>query len=409
MKYLFIFNSPGILGGIETLIVRMSRWLIDQGHQVSVVACSVDNWKHLLPAEARVFALGERYKELYYYLHAMRLCKQLKLEKPDVIKAFDLPASWIACQIASLCGKQCKVIAGIYNPAVFKWYYGAESVKSWEARKLYLANYLNCIPPSARIFCGMDQVTELEEVHQQNGILWPLPIDTTQFDPACRNPEPGKIVSVGRLSPMKEYNLYMIDVVRELRDRGHDVTWTVYGTGEYEGEMRERIAKSGLEDAITMKGTIPYRAFWQALEDAWVFVGMGTAILEASLFGVPNVTAVAYDREGLTWGPIYRLPRGSLSPAINCPPRLRIVDELERILRLTPTDYRAEEILVSEHVQDHEVNASMQRFLEIVHEAEPIKRKEGHYLANYPLWLLRRAMKSERVVRHPDLRQVMKE
>jgi len=409
MKFLFIFNSPGILGGIETLIVRTSRWLLDQGHQVSLLTYSSENWEHLLPAGVRVITLGERYRELYYYLHAMRLLKELKLEKPDIIKSFDLPASWIACQLASLCGPKCKVIAGIYNPAVFKWYYGAGAIKAWEARRLYLANYLNNIPQNARIFCGVDQITELEEVHQQKGQLWPLPLDTSQFEPACRKAKRGEIVSIGRLSPMKEYNLYMIDVVQELRKRGNNVTWTVYGTGEYEAQMREKIEKLGMGNAIFLKGTLPYKAFWKALENAWVFVGMGTAILEASFFGVPNVCAVAYDSEGLTWGPVHRLPRGSLSPAITCLPRLRVVDEIERILRLSAADYEAEEKMVSTHVQVHDLRTSMNRCMEIVREAEPIRRAPVRYLANYPLWLLHKALGSEHVVHHPDFRQVITE
>ncbi|MDD5141087.1 MAG: glycosyltransferase family 4 protein [Verrucomicrobiales bacterium] len=393
MDFLFIYSSPGVLGGIETLIVRMSRWLVKNQHRVTLLVESPEHWAHLLPEEVKCVALGKRFPELYYYFHAKRLWQSLNLPNPDVIKSFDIGSSWIACQLAAITGSNSKVLAGIYNPYVFKWYYATESLHFWDPKKLYVNNFLENIPANARLFCGVDQIEELEEVHRRQGVLWPIPIDTREFDAATRKPKWGKIVSVGRLSPMKEYNLYMIEVVKELTDRGHDVSWMVYGTGEYEAPMREAIKKHGLERAITLAGAVPYKCFWQVLEDAYVFVGMGTANLEASLFKVPNVTAVAYDRDGLTWGPVHRLPQGSLGHVSSSPPTLKVVDEIERILRLDPSDYAAEQESVYNHVQVHSIGASMERFIELVREATPIKQKKSLYCANYLFWFLRRALK----------------
>jgi hypothetical protein len=275
---------------------------------------------------------------------------------------------------------------------VFKWYYSANSLSRWDDNLLYLRNYLKRIPPNGRILCGADQIEELEEVHREKGVLWPIPIDTTQFLPASRRPQWGKLVSVGRLSPMKEYNLYMIDIVKALRARGREVTWTVYGTGEYENEMRERIRRNHLERFVFMPGVVPYARFWKVLEDAYIFVGMGTSILEAALFKVPNVSANAYDQEGLTWGPVYTFPAGSIG-AGNAPAKLKVIDEIERILDLNPEGYRAEADRVGTSVAMHLIDNSMRRFLQLVDEVEPFKSNKVLYQVNYPLWLLRRAMK----------------
>ena len=192
---------------------------------------------------------------------------------------------------------------------------------------------------------------------------------------------------------MKEYNLYMIDVVKELIRRGHDVTWSVYGEGPYEAEMRQRIKQEGLESVISLEGTVPYERFWQVLQDAYVFVGMGTAILEAALFGVPNVGAIGYERQGLTFGPSHRLPSGSIGQLSVNPPRLKVVDEIERILKFNSTEYDAEQDAVCRHVQVHTMEQSMTRFLELVRQADPIKRRQPTlYLANYPLYLVNRAL-----------------
>jgi glycosyltransferase involved in cell wall biosynthesis len=394
MRFLLIYSTTGVIGGVETLLARMSRWLIENGHQVTLLAEQPGKWTELLPCGMKVIILNKQFPKLYYYFHAKRLWNSLGIEKPDVIKSFDMSSSWIACQLAGIMRNNCKVVAGIYNPLIFRWYWSPDAALPWSVKGLYLRNYLKCVPASARIFCGVDQVEELEEVHHQRGLLWPIPIDTTQFLPASRKPRWGKIVSIGRLSPMKDYNFYMCDVVTALRGKGYDVTWSVYGTGEYENQMRERIEQLGLQQVISLKGAVPYNRFWSVLEDAYVFIGMGTAILEAALFKVPNVNALAYDREGITHGPVYRFPRGSIGPSIASPPLLKVVNEIERILRLNRTEYEAEAELVYAHMQDHVVDNSMHRFLKLVQEADPIQSPKLLYLTNYPLWLLRRLMKS---------------
>jgi hypothetical protein len=392
MNFLLIHPSPGILGGIETLMGRMSRWLLDHDHQVTILTNSDEKWREVVPKEARFVALGDRFGALKYHFHTRKLLKELDIPAPDVIKSFNIKSAWVAAQIATCFNNGCKVIAGNYNPNVFTVECPANSLAFWRMNGLYLRNFLNYIPRNARLFCEVAQIEELQKTHQQEGLLWPLPIDTRHFAPARRQPKAGKIVSVGRISPMKEYNLYMIDVIKELIRRGHDVTWSVYGEGPYEPEVRRRIKEEGLESVISLEGTVPYERYLQVLQDASVFVGMGTSIFEASLFRVPNVVACAYDRQGVTYGPIYRLPQGSLGQSNASPPRFKVVDEIERILELSPAAYEAEQEAVYHHVQVHTMEQSMTRFLELVRQADRIKRREpAFYLASYPLHLVDRA------------------
>jgi|GEM_PF-1134820 len=400
MRILFIYSTPGYLGGIETLIVRMSKWLVKNGHSVTLLIESPGRWANLLPTEVNCVALGERFHELYYYYHASRLWKSLRLPIPDVVKSFDIGSSWIACQLATLAGSNCKVIAGIYNPYVFKWYYNTRDLSIWDARKFYTNNFLRNIPVNSRIFCGVDQIEELELLHQQNGELWPIPIDASEFAEATRKPKWGKIVSVGRLSPMKEYNLYMVEIVRMLRERGRNVSWVVYGTGEYATPMQELIRKYHLEKFIHLAGAVPYNRLWQVMEDAYIFIGMGTASLEASLFKVPNVTAAAYDRDGLTWGPVYRLPEGSLGQLSHVRPEIRVVDEIERILSLTPSGYTLEQEMVWNHVQVHAIDSSMMQFLNIVRNADHYFPNKTMYWTNYSFGLLRQVIASISNIQH---------
>ncbi len=122
--------------------------------------------------------------------------------------------------LASMMGNKCKVIAiGEYSPSVFKWFFAhLKSLRPWHGDRLYLQNYLRCIPEERPGFLRGGPRSRTSEVHHQNGLLWPLPIDTGEFGRRRAQAEMrgARLVSVGRLSPMKEYNLYMIDIVKEL-------------------------------------------------------------------------------------------------------------------------------------------------------------------------------------------------
>jgi Glycosyltransferase len=384
MHLLFVYPSPGIWGGIETQIVRMSHWLVSHGHQVTVLTTSDRHWGELLPPGVRCVALGEEFWRLQYYFRAKRIWRRLNVPRPDVIKSFnwELHTAWIAYQLAVITGA--KAVAGFYGPC--------QHLRD-QPLDFYLRSFLRNTPARARVFMSPEQIEYLEERHGQGGELWLLPVDSRLFLPAVRRPIRGRIVSIGRLGDMKGYNLYMIQVVDELIRRGHQVTWTVHGTGEYEAEMRKIIQARKLEGVITLAGPMPYKQCRRMLAEAYVFVGMGTSIVEASLFGVPNVLALAYDHAGMTYGPLYRLPLGSVGDVRRESPTLKVVDEIERILKLSPAEYAQEAERVYQYAQPYESEMSMRRFVEIMEAAPWPQQRFGPILENYLLGVRRRLVR----------------
>jgi glycosyltransferase involved in cell wall biosynthesis len=395
MHLVFVYPSPGIWGGIETQIVRMSHWLVSHGHRVSVITLSDRRWGELLPPEVRCLALGKKYWKLNYYFRSKRIWRSLGLPPPDVIKSFnwELHTAWNAYQLALITGA--KAVAGFYGP---------RQLLREQRNDFFMRSFMHNVPERARIFMSPEQIEELQTRYGQGGELWLLPVDMNRFLPATRQPKPGHIVSIGRLGDMKGYNLYMIDVVAELLRRGHEVTWTVHGTGEYEAEMRARIAARHLEHVITLAGEMPYERCRQALADAHVFVGMGTTIVEASLFGVPNVLALAFDREGVTYGPLYRVPHGSVGDMRDGTPPSKVVDEIERILTLSAGDYAAECERVRQYAEPYSSDVSMQRFVEIVENAPYPQRKVWPCIENYLHMPMRGFAKLPRLVKELSTR-----
>lgn len=395
MNFLFIYGAPGFIGGIETLMVRMSKWLINNGHNVTILTKFNEGWKDLLEKGVSCFALGNRFRELNYFHLSRRLIRNLQIRNIDLIKSFDISSSLIAYQLAKIYGNQCKAIAGYYNPLIKSY---PNKPKFWHGDFLAFYAYLMAFNKNSRLLCGLDQKEELEEIYSRSGIIWPIPCDENEFIPAERKPKWGKIVSIGRLDGMKEYNLYMIKIIRDLRNQGLNVSWTVYGEGIYKKEMVRYINEYGLEGVVYLKGTIPYRMCRRVLEDAYIFIGMGTSAIEAALFKVPNIMAIPYDTEGLTYGPNYTLPMGSIGHSTKFRPKLKIIDEIKRILFLSKMEYEKEAELAAQHARIHEINSSMCMFINLIKEAEPNNPIRIEFM-NYPLGILRQILKRFKILR----------
>ncbi len=101
-----------------------------------------------------------------------------------------------------------------------------------------------------------------------------------------------RIVSVGRLVPFKTYNIHSPRIIRELVDAGVDATWDIWGYGPDLEAIAAAIWKYGVADRIQIKGPLDHCRFDATVVDYDLFVGMGTAALEAAKLGVPTVVAI---------------------------------------------------------------------------------------------------------------------
>lgn len=109
-----------------------------------------------------------------------------------------------------------------------------------------------------------------------------------------------KIVSIGRLTNFKTYNLWMIDVVANLASRGYEVIYDVYGRGDIEAKVTEKVRASGAP--VFLKGTMKYSEFSRVVSEYDLFVGSGTAIIEASALGVPAIIGIESIPQPETYG-----------------------------------------------------------------------------------------------------------
>lgn len=70
------------------------------------------------------------------------------------------------------------------------------------------------------------------------GFIWPLPLELPdEAELEHRSADPNIIMSVGRITPFKTYNAYMVDVITELRAKHPRLKWVVYGFGPDEARL----------------------------------------------------------------------------------------------------------------------------------------------------------------------------
>ncbi len=99
-----------------------------------------------------------------------------------------------------------------------------------------------------------------------------------------------RIVSVGRLTAQKAFEV-SIDAMKLVKDAGRKVRWYVFGEGDQQKMLEERIAKLGLKEDFLLPGAVsnPYPYMKQA--DIYVhasrFEGKSIAIQEAQILGKP--------------------------------------------------------------------------------------------------------------------------
>lgn len=102
-----------------------------------------------------------------------------------------------------------------------------------------------------------------------------------------------KILTVGRLSAMKGYDL-AIDAAKLLLERGIDFVWYVVGEGALREELERRIADNGLQKHFLLLGSrnnpYPYFKACDLYVQPSKYEGFGITLAEAKMFQKPIVT-----------------------------------------------------------------------------------------------------------------------
>ena len=326
-RIIFVIESLN-LGGAEKSLVTLLNLLDYSRYKVDLLLFAQGGpFQELLPEEVTLLpvpdyfsytcipwhSFGEKLKkpkalftQLRYSL-ALRLKKHTNIEKAALLwksshKCFDilpqrydfaiayaqgLPTFFVAEKVNAK--RKAAWINGIYRPQ------GA---------------YLDYIKPFYNKFDFVNAVSDT--VAQQIQETFALPpckithiMDILDADFAAKMAEmpsgastdmsgPGtKILTVGRLSAMKGYDL-AIDAARLLVERGIDFTWYVIGEGALREELERQISGNGLQNRFILLGSrnnpYPYFKACDLYVQPSKYEGFGITLAEAKMFHKPIVT-----------------------------------------------------------------------------------------------------------------------
>lgn len=374
-----------IVGGVETLMSRLSRHLASSGWRVAILTTEANPAsRRLVPEGVTLYELKEGFQRLFNHGDAVRTVRSLGLNEVQFVFTGDPVGSWAATILSSALPEHPKVLCGVYQQEEYFYPPQREFFRSTFGIQLRARNFDRTLADSSKLFT----CERVREVHAENfgrslddSPILILPVDSSMFAGCQRRPDRFRIISVGRVTAWKTYNHYMIPVVRRLVDKGYPVHWDVYGDGEILEELERQIEAQNLSGHISLKRTLDYSRMSNVMENAGVFVGMGTSMLEAAFCRVPCVPAVARETEPLTYGCIWDFPLGCVGEQLAHRPTTTVESLIERVLQMSESEYSEEMTRTWESVQPYELQNVCSRFVTLIEKAKPATLSRATALA----------------------------
>lgn len=193
-----------------------------------------------------------------------------------------------------------KLTVGIYHQNEFLYrpppfYFARESLKLFSA-----------LPPENVIFFNESSrhnyATYFTGPNYERAHL--LPIGVTLDQPVVPAPaNPGQhIVSVGNLVSFKTYNRHMIGVVAALCKKFPNIQYDIYGVGPNADELLALAETLGVSNRVTLQGPLEYARLREIVSACDLFVGSGTALIEAAAVGRPALIGIESIEQPETYG-----------------------------------------------------------------------------------------------------------
>lgn len=316
------------IGGIETLMVRLAQAYCESGQRVVVVAQGDGALLASLPKQAQVFAYDQlsisQMQQVAQRIGALG-AQQLQLISCEPATRFmaELMAQAMLREQPHL---DIRYISGCFHPRA---YWLEEELALRHHANRWLANYLGnellffmnmpCLEPHIGVLRGITSSSPLFHV--------PVRVAAQAWQPAG-DPAALEILSVGRLVPFKCYVFGLIEAVNALIAKGHAVRLTIYGYGEQEQALRDAIAALPHAAAIRFLGALPYEEFEQEVRGYDLFVGVGTAAMEAAAMGAPTLLGIDSDKH-YCYGYIQQVPLGVVGEVVDGCARITFEQAIE--------------------------------------------------------------------------------
>ncbi len=305
MKIYYIYTALVTKGGADRVIAEKANWLVEHGHEVSIVTDTQLGREPAFPLSSKVklIDLAIDFSKEYGHCFPVRIWMYYKLmyqyrKKMKALLMHDHPDI-----VVSTLGRDISFITKIKD--------GSKKIGEAHTTKYYIRNFH--LLENRNLFFkyltkyfrwNMDrQVSRLEALvvltsQDKNDWEHLLPVyvipNSYPFYPEtpsnCGNKQ---AIIVGRYNSAKGYN-YLIDAWREVHKSYPDWIINIFGSGEYEEMVRKQINDNGLQDVIIMNNPTDHIMEEYLKSSIYVmssvFEGFAMVLLEAMACGLPCVS-----------------------------------------------------------------------------------------------------------------------
>lgn len=313
---LFIYSALP-LGGIETFFVRMAKERFRKNQKTKLLLTSAKEFcDQGLLSEIRQYAEVYFVDDVYYLpnwfsrrflllapLRRDRISHLLAgIEHIHVTNGF---GGMLAERLLSLIKVKIKITVGFYHSLEYSWGAGTKLPYFERVNRRFVFDFL----PKSNLFVFAQTTIEFYK-NRLNKDLSGAPVFRIGVIERCEHPNKKarfnsgcvQICSVGRLADFKTYNMWMLDVVNDLIKLGYQVRYDIYGDGSERDRINQKIKDFSLDDNVFLMGSLKYESFNEIVKNYDLFVGSGTAIIQASSLGVPSIIGIESIQSPLTYG-----------------------------------------------------------------------------------------------------------
>lgn len=310
---LIIYGALG-LGGIETFFVRLAKERFRNNKKTKILLL---NPPELGGSNVDLFNEIIKYAEIYYFndvfekkfinwrfflLHGL---KKNNLEQMirdcNQIHVTDAQSALLVNNILRKLDKKIPITVGMYHSLEFSW--GGDKLPFFEKTnrdfiyKTLNSKNLMCFSQNTKDFVSNRTGYTIEDAKTfRLGV-----IDSAQ---ECKygfnSSKKIRMCAVGRLTDFKTYNFWMPNVIKELNINGYDICLDIYGDGNSEPIVRNAVKNASAY--VTLYPPFNYSEFNVIVSKYDLFIGSGTAIIQAASLGIPSIIGIESINEPLTYG-----------------------------------------------------------------------------------------------------------
>jgi glycosyltransferase involved in cell wall biosynthesis len=175
------------------------------------------------------------------------------------------------------------------------------------------------------------------------------------------------LLTVARFEfPFKGYVIGLLKVFAKLSEENDNVVLDIVGYGEGEELVKKTIKDYKLESKVNCVGKTSYEELQKYYQDAYIYVGMGTTLLDAANNSLPGIIVASYQYETEIRGEWYKncLIVGEISKGNQRKDML--YDLIKEILSYTPEQYR--EVCIKTHKafeQNYSIDTNFKRIVDL--------------------------------------------